>query len=219
MKSNTEIVQDAIEQVVNQKRIDAWDQYFSQDYISRAVPYIGLGFSVDSSGNKHILDFIVPGSPVDGKLQVGDEVLWAEDEHRRWATYEDISQGFLQGYRGSKCRIGVRRGNQNLEHELTRGFYMGLDTHTEQAKSEMQEFMTKAIPDLRAAIKLILADGDMVVCLLEYRGKHATFAREAVWREAWFVRLSEGKIVEGWPIVDESSFLRQLGYQLVPPRT
>lgn len=74
-------------------------------------------------------------------------------------------------------------------------------------------------PRERTAIKLVLADGDMVVCLLEYRGNHATFAREAVWREAWFVRLSEGKIVEGWPVVDESSFLRQLGYQLVPPRT
>jgi predicted ester cyclase len=77
--------------------------------------------------------------------------------------------------------------------------------------------MTNQIPDLTAAIKLILADGDMVVCLLEYRGTHAEFEREAVWREAWFTRLSEGKIEESWPIIDESSFLRHLGYQLVPP--
>ena len=57
--------------------------------------------------------------------------------------------------------------------------------------------MSKEFPDLKATIKLILADGDMVVCLLEYRGTHADLEREAVWREAWFVRLSEGKIVEG----------------------
>ena len=81
----------------------------------------------------------------------------------------------------------------------------------------MREFMTKEFPDLRATIKLILADGDMVVSLLEYRGTHADFEREAVWREAWFVRLSEGKIVEGWPVIDESSFFRHLGYQLIPP--
>jgi hypothetical protein len=31
MKSNVEIIQDVIEQVVNQKKIDIWDQYFSQD--------------------------------------------------------------------------------------------------------------------------------------------------------------------------------------------
>jgi predicted ester cyclase len=217
MKSNAEIIQDVIEQVVNQKRIDAWDQYFSQDYIARGAPYVGIGFSVDSSGNKHIISIIVPGSPAEGKLQVGDELLWAEDEHQRWATYEDISQGILRGYRGRKCRMGIRRGSQTLEYELTRALFRGFDTNNDQAKSDMLEFMTKQIPDLMATIKLILADGDMVVCLLEYRGTHADFEREAVWREAWFARLSEGKIVEGWPITDESSYLRQLGYQLIPP--
>jgi hypothetical protein len=35
MKSNIEIVHDALEQVVNQKRIDAWEQYFSKDYVAR----------------------------------------------------------------------------------------------------------------------------------------------------------------------------------------
>jgi predicted ester cyclase len=213
MKSNVEIIQDTIEQIVNQKRIDKWDQYFSPDYISRGAPYIGMGFSRDTSGNKHIINMIAPGSPADGKLQVGDELLWVDDEHQRWATYEEIEQGI----RGRKYRVGVRRGNQTLEYELTRALIMGFDTHTDQAKSDMREFMTKEFPDLRATIKLVLADGDMVVSLLEYRGTHADFEREAVWREAWFVRLSEGKIVEGWPIIDESSFFRHLGYQLIPP--
>ena len=213
MKSNIEIIQDTIEQIVNQKKIDLWDQYFSQDYIARGAPFIGMGFSRDSSGNKHIINMVIPGSPVDGKLQVGDELLWVEDEHQRWTTYEEIEQGI----QGCKYKMGIRRGNQPLEYELTRGLIDGFDTHTDQAKSEMQEFITKDIPDLKATIKLILADGDMVVCLLEYRGTHANFKREAVWREAWFTRLSEGKIVESWPIIDETSFLRHLGYQLIPP--
>jgi predicted ester cyclase len=219
MKSNVEIIQDTIEQVVNQKKIDMWDQYFSQDYISRGAPYIGMGYSVDSSGNQHIINFVVPGSPAGGKLQVGDELLWAEDEHQHWATYEEIKQGILQGYRGRKYKMGVHRGDQTLEYELTRDLFRGFDTHTDQAKSDMREFMTKEFPDLKATIKLILADGDMVVCLLEYRGTHANYEREAVWREAWFVRLSEGKIVEGWPVIDESSYFNQLGYQLIPPST
>ncbi len=215
MKSNVEIIQDTIEQVVNQKKIDMWDQYFSQEYISRGAPYIGMGFSRDSSENKHIINIVVPGSPAEGKLQVGDELLWVEDEHQRWDTYEEIEQGI----RGRKYKVGVRRGNQIVEYELTRDYFKGFDTPNDQAKSELREFMTKEFPDLKATIKQILADGDMVVCLLEYRGTHADFEREAVWREAWFVRLSEGKIVEGWPIIDESSFFRHLGYQLVPPST
>lgn len=217
MKSNVEIVQDVVEQVANQKKIDLWDQYFSQDYVSRAAPYIGMGFSVDSAGDKHRVNGIVPGSPAEGKLQVGDELLWAEVGQQRLATYAEILQGVLQGHRGSSFRLCVRRGNQTCEYELTRGLFQGIDTHTEQAKAEIQELLTEQIPDLRVTINLILAHGDMVVCLLEYRGTHAHLEREAVWREAWFVRLSEGKIVEGWPVTDESSYLRQIGYRIIPP--
>jgi predicted ester cyclase len=212
MKTNVEIIQDTIEQIVNQKKIEMWDRFFSPDYLARGAPFIGMGFSRDTSEKKHLLDFVFPGSPADGKLQAGDELLWVEDEHRRWTGFEEIEQGL----RGKKYKLGVLRGDQTLEVELTRDLIKGFDTPSEQAKSEMQEFMTD-FPDLQAAIKLILADGDMVVSLLEYRGTHAKYEREAVWREAWIARLSEGTIVESWPIIDESSFLRHLGYQLVPP--
>jgi predicted ester cyclase len=93
----------------------------------------------------------------------------------------------------------------------------GFDTGNNQAKWDMREFMTNEIPDLRVDIKMTLADGDMVACLMEYRGTHATFKREAVWREIWVVRLSEGKIVESWPLPDVDAYLRQLGYQSIPP--
>jgi len=61
----------------------------------------------------------------------------------------------------------------------------GFDTGNDQAKSEMQEFMTNEIPDLRVDIQLTIAEGDKVACLMEYRGTHATFKREAIWREIW----------------------------------
>jgi len=218
MKSNAEIIRDVLEQVVNQKRIDAWDQYFSQDYIARGAPFIGLGFSRDTSGNKHIITAILPGGPSEGKLQVGDELLWVEDERQRWATYGDISEG-LRSHRGSSLKMGVRRGEQTLEVELTRGLIRGFDTDNDRAKSEMQEFMTRQIPDLSVDIKMTLEDGDAVVCLMEYRGTHAEFKREAIWREIWIARLSEGKIAESWPLPDIDAYCRQLGYRLIPPST
>jgi predicted ester cyclase len=216
MKSNAEIVRDVLEQVVNQKKIDAWDQYFGPDYVARGAPSIGMGFSRDTSGNKHKIDAISPGSPAEGKLQVGDELVWVEDERQRWATHEDMSRGF-QRYRGSTLKLGVRRGRETLEVELTRGPIQGFDTDCAQAKSDMREFMTREIPDLRVDVKLTLGDGDKVACLMEYRGTHANFKREAVWREIWIVRLSEGKIVESWPLPDVDAYLRQLGYQSIPP--
>jgi ketosteroid isomerase-like protein len=216
MKSNAQIIHDVLEQVVNQKRIDAWDEYFGPDYVARGAPFFGLGFSRDTSGDKHIIDFVIPGSPAEGRLQVGDELLWVEDEHQRWATYEDISEG-LRRHQGSRLKVGVRRGEQTLEVELTRGLIRGFDTDSDQAKSEMQHFMTREIPDLSVEVKMTLEDGDKVVCLKEYRGTHAEFQREAIWREIWIARLSEGKIVESWPLPDIDAYCRQLGFQVIPP--
>ena len=216
MPSNVEIVQDALEQIVNQKRIDAWDEFFSPDYIARGAPFIGLGFSRDTSGDRHVIHAVLPDGPADGMLQAGDELLWVEDGQQRWSSYDEISE-VLQTYRGDSLKVGVRRGEDTLEAELTRELIHGFDTGNNQAKSEMREFMTKEIPDLRVEIKMTLAEGDMVVCLMEYRGTHARFGREAVWREAWFARLSDGKIVESWPLPDIDAYCRQLGYQLIPP--
>ncbi len=216
MKSNAEIVRDVLEQVVNQKKIDAWDQYFGPDYVARGASFIGMGFSRDTSGSKHVINAISPGSPAEGKLEIGDELAWVEDERQRWAGYEEISEG-VQRYRGSTLKLGVRRGQQTLEVELTRGLIRGFDTDCAQAKSDMQEFMTNEIPDLRVDIKMALEDGDTVACLMEYRGTHATYKREAIWREIWIVRLSEDKIVESWPLPDVDAYLRQLGYQSIPP--
>ncbi len=213
MKSNVEIIQDTIEQIVNQKKIEKWDQHFSPDYIERGAPFIGMGFSRDTSKKKHIIHMVFPGSPAEGKLQAGDELLWVEDENQRWETHEEIEQG-IQGF---TYKVGVGRGDETLELELTRDYIKGFDTHNEQAKAEMREFMSDQFPDLKAEIKLIFADGDLVVSLLEYRGTHTTFEREAVWREAWIARLSDGQIVESWPIIDQSSLLRHLGYQLGLP--
>ena len=38
MKSNIEIIQEVIEQVVNQKKIKKWDLFFSQDYMAHGAP-------------------------------------------------------------------------------------------------------------------------------------------------------------------------------------
>ena len=152
MKTNVEIIQDIVEQDINQKKIDQWDQYFSQDYIARGAPYVGTGFSFDSSGKKHMIDMIIPGSPAEGKLQVGDELLWAEDEHQRWANYEEIKPGIMRGIRGSKFKVGVRRGNQSLEYEFTRDLIKGFDVPRAQVKSDMRHFLTKEFPELQSSI-------------------------------------------------------------------
>ena len=218
MHPNVKIIREVLEQVVNQKRIDKWNEYFSPDYIARGAPCIGMGFSRDTSGGRQIIDRVLSGSPAETNLQVGDELLWVEDERERWDSHDGISEG-LRTYRGTTLKLGVRRGEQTLEFELAGDFIPGFDTDNDGAKSEMQHFMTREVPDLSVDIKMTLADGDKVVCLMEYRGTHAEFKREAIWREIWIARLSEGKIVESWPLPDIDAHCRQLGFQLIPPET
>ena len=64
---------------------------------------------------------------------------------------------------------------------------------------------------------MTLADGDKVVCLMEYRGTHAEYEREANWREIWIARLSDGKLVESWPLPDIDAYCRHLGFRVTPP--
>lgn len=212
-KSNVDTIRDVIEQVVNQKKIEAWDEFFSPEYVAHGAPFIGMGFGRVTSGNKHIINMVFPDSPAERKLWVGDEILWVADDQQCWESFEEIEEGL----KGRSYKLGVKRGDQTLEVELTRAIVRGYDTHTAQAKSEMREFMTNQFPDLTATIQQIIADGDRVVSLLEYRGTHKRYQREAVWQEAWFVRMSEGMIVESWPINDLYTYFRHLGYQLVPP--
>ena len=173
--------------------------YFSPDYIAHGAPSIGLGYGTDSSDNKHIIRYITPGSPADGVLQEGDERLWVEDESQRWETFDDVARG-IRSYRGSIVKLGLRRGNEALEVALSSGVLQGYDTDNEQAKAEMQDFITRQVPDLTVEILHTLGDEDMVACFMQYRGTHAKFKREAIWREGWFVRLADGKIVESWTL-------------------
>ena len=102
MTSNTEIIHDVPERIVNQKRIEACAEYFGHDYIACGVPFVGMGFSRDGYDSRHIIKAINPGSPADGTLQAGDELaLWVEDERRCRATYEGMSEG-IQSHRGGR---------------------------------------------------------------------------------------------------------------------
>jgi len=87
-KTNKEIVQGFFDQVINQKRMELWDDYISKDYVSHAAPYIGMGLSTQTSEGKMIISSIAPGAPAEGRLQVGDEIIRIEDKTYVWDTFK-----------------------------------------------------------------------------------------------------------------------------------
>ena len=93
----------------------------------------------------------------------------------------------------------------------------GMPQTRESAMQFMQTFKA-AFPDLRYTVEMSVAEGDKVFQYatgsgtmkgdfmgMKASGKHAT------WFESHVSRLSNGKVVEHWAIVDQVGMLRQLG--------
>lgn len=218
-KTNKEIFQGFADQVINEKRTDLWDKYVSTDFRWRTSPYVGMGITTDdSSGDKLIIASIAPGSPAEGKLQPGDEIIRAEDENSQWETFKQLKNAVWGlGQIGSTVKVRVRRGEESIDYELTKGLIEGFDIPNEINRKGFQTFLLKEYPDVKVTVKHILEEGDMIACYLEYKGTNSDFHREAIWTSCMFFRLSDGKIVEGWGIDDDVSVLKQLGYEIKAP--
>src|SRR5512144_1989612 len=95
-QNNISIVQGYFDEVVNQKRLDLIPKYFSEKFVMHGSPYVGMGMMNDSSsGDKLIVQQIFPGSPAEGKFEVGDVILRAADSNRTWNTFEELRNGGL----------------------------------------------------------------------------------------------------------------------------
>ena len=75
-----------------------------------------------------------------------------------------------------------------------------------------------AFPDIQVTIEDQVAEGDKVSTRRTWRGTHqgpyrglAPTGKRVTWTQISIVRLSEGRIVEDWPVADELSLLQQLG--------
>jgi predicted SnoaL-like aldol condensation-catalyzing enzyme len=217
-KTNKEIVQGFFDQVINQKRMDAFDDYFSKDYVSHSPPYIGMGLSTQNTDDKMFVSSIAPGGPADGKLQVGDEIIRVEDEYNLWDTFEQLNTAVLGiGKTGTAIKVRVLRGEASFDYEITRGLIEAFDISYAAVKENYRAFLTDQYPDVKVKVIKMIAEGDTVACYTVTQGINSDFDREAIWADSAFYRLSNGKIVEEWYVSDYVMALKQLGYDIKAP--
>jgi predicted ester cyclase len=81
---------------------------------------------------------------------------------------------------------------------------------------------TIAFPDWKFEPKALIAEGDLVVARVPYRGTFegpilglAPTGRHAVVDEIVIFRIAKGKIAQAWEVYDEAGMWRQLG--VAPP--
>ena len=218
-QTNINILHGYFEEVINQKHLDRIPKYFSEKFTEHGSPYVGMGLMIDdTSGDKVTIMQVVPGSPADGKLKSGDEILQAYDGDNTWKTYDELRQGGVwgQGEVGTCITVKVRRDNAEHEIDIIRGLIKGMQGHYDMLEKGMSEYF-KEYPDLKTRLVNVIESGDLVAYHLEAQGFNTRYGRSAVWSEFGFARIQDGKITEKWSSEDSISMLKQLGYTLLAP--
>ncbi len=217
-QTNSSILRGFFDEVLNQKRLDLLPKYFSQEYIGHGSPYVGVGMAPDfGSEEKVTIQFVLPGSPSEGKLVVGDEILRVSDGERTWETSDELRQSsWGHGVLGGSLTMWVRR--EGVEHEITlvRGLIQGYELPYQLVEANLPEYY-KDWPDLKARLVKVMESGDLVAYHAETQGYNARYGRSAVWAEFGFVRFQDGKITDWWNAEDTYSQYRQLGYTIEDP--
>jgi predicted ester cyclase len=218
-KTNVQIVQEYVQDVLNHKQFERIFDYFTEDCIFHSSPYVGLGISMDDrSGDKVILVDIAPNSPAAGNLRPGDEIVRVSDGTKTWEGFKDLKSGMWgQGIMGTPITVTVNRDGKPMDIPLKRGrveaFDMVLSTYIDQWRDNTLKFW----PDLNIEIKMIFGEGDRIAFYLTDSGTNQEYHRSAVWGEVGIFRLKNGKIVESWGVEDSFSQLKQLGFQINEP--
>ena len=218
-QTNIQVVEGYIEQIINQRRLERLPDFCSEDCVSHAPPYVGLGGNFDdTSGEKLILTQIAPNSPMDGHLQIGDELIRVKHGDRTWETFDELRKGFwARGLVGTEICVTVKRHGNTLSIPLTLGQVEQFDINMLDVFRTAIPYMQKYWPDLKMDIKEIFGSGDMVACYAVNHGTNTEYNRSAVWDEMDIFKLKDGKITEIWGIENSLEEIHQLGYQVNEP--
>ncbi len=217
--SNKDIVLGLYRDVVNGKDFSALDQYYHPDYLTGALPYVGLGVGMDdSSVDKVVVNHVHDGGPSEGKLEVGDEILSVRDGNEKWETFDAIRENpWGRGKLDSTLQLRVRRQGKEVDVEITRGLVEGLQVPLKEFKENWEKNVKEKTPDDTVEIHQIIEEGDMVACLITAVGVHLEYDRQYLVPFGEFFRLKDGKIIETWSVADYLQYARQLGYTVESP--
>jgi len=219
MMSNKDVILGFYRDVVNGKDFAALEKYFHPDYVSGALPYIGMGISLDSSsGEKVIVTHVFSEGPSAGKLEVGDEILSVQDGDKKLETFNEIKEtAWGWGKIDTPLDLLVRRGSEEIEIEINRGLIEGLRLSLKDFKDNWEKNVKEKTPDEKVEIHQIIEEGDTVACLFTATATHLDYDRQYLIPVGEFFRLKDGRIIESWSVAENLKFYRQMGFTLESP--
>lgn len=218
-QTNINLLQDYFDEVINRKQLNLIPKYFSEKFVAHGTPYVGIGIMPDTtSGEKVVVQRVFRDSPAEGKLLEGDVISGVTDGNRTWNTFEELREGGLwgQGVIGTPLTLRIKRGNEDKEVTITRGFVQGQLFPYELHAPQMREFF-KDWPDVKVSLVNSIEAGDQVAFEAQFQGQNIRYGRSAVWTEFGLVSFQDGKIIDWRNSGEDVSVLRQLGYSILSP--
>lgn len=218
-KTNVEIVEEYIEQVINRRRFERLSEFCTEDCVLHASPYVGLGVNFDdTSGEKLILADIASNGPADGRLQLGDELVRVQDGDHILENFEALRKGlWAHGLVDTEVTVTVRRNGSLITIPLRRGRIDEFDIKASEIFTAANPYWQKYWPDVKMEVMEIFGTGDKVACYAVNSGTSQEYGRSAVWGEMDIFKLKDGRISETWGMEDTYSQFKQLGYQITEP--
>lgn len=206
------------EQILNQRRFDLIDDYFTADTLSHNAPYVGCGLITTEMEDRVVVRLVAPGGPAEGLVQVGDDILEAADAQHTWSGFEALKAGLWgQGVVGTKVVLQLRRGKELLEATVERGLVPSFDQHFGAVRDAFIHYLEDEARDLTTTVERVVEQGDLVAVYVINRATSSEYERQAVWAECDIFRVAGGKIIESWGVEDGQSWMRQQGFRFLPP--
>ncbi len=206
------------EQILNERRFELIDDYFSPLSVSHNPPYVGCGLITTEIDGKVLVRLAAPGGPAEGLVLPGDEILEAADAQHTWTGFEALKAGLWgQGVVGTKVVLQLRRGEELLETTVTRDLVPSFDRQFDTIRDDFIHYMAEEVRDLKSSVLKVVEQGELVSVYAVNRATSTAYNREAMWAECDLFRVVAGKIVESWGVEDGQSWMRQQGFHFSPP--
>ncbi len=203
---------------INHNQFDRFFEFCSQDAVSHAPPFVGLGLHTDDSSGTVVVLGAAPGGPADGVLLPGDKLVRVWDSNHTWETFDELKGGLWgQGIPDTPLTVTVERDGKVIDLQLLRGSVKAFDLKFSDMLEPWRQYKLKVWPDLKTEIQFIFEKDDLVAFFGIDSGINLEFHRTATWGECSIFRVRDGKIVESWSIEDAFAQLKQLGYDIREP--
>jgi steroid delta-isomerase-like uncharacterized protein len=128
---------------------------------------------------------------------------------------------FTEAIEGGDAELTERTFAEFVDPDVVISTPLPIDATGPAALREIFGRLRAAFPDLHVEIDDLIAEGDKVVARNTVTGTHRgdfmglpATGRTVRYDEIFIVRLTEGRIVETWGVVDMAALMRQVG--LIP---